>query len=57
MLRCLLWLHDGPEIPPIVKDVDAVDDREARDLAQMRLRLARDYSCPRICRGTTRSQS
>lgn len=33
MLRCLVRLHDGPETPPIVEDVDAVEDREARDLA------------------------
>nr|WP_303694376.1 hypothetical protein [Brevundimonas subvibrioides] len=50
MLRCLVRLHEGPGTPPNVEDVDAVDDCDARDLALMRLRLTRGYTCARICR-------
>ena len=51
MPRYLFRLYDGPETPPIIEDVDAFDDRDARDLAQMRLLMTRDYTHALIYRG------
>ena len=51
MPRYLFRLHDGAEKPAIIEDVDAFDDRDARDLAQMRLLLTRDYTHAMIYRG------
>ena len=51
MPRYVFRLHDGVETPPIIEDVDAFDDRDARDLAQMRLLLTRDYTHALIYRG------
>ncbi|WP_428148911.1 hypothetical protein [Brevundimonas sp.] len=44
-------LHDGVDTPPIIENVDAFDDRDARDLAQMRLLLTREYTHAHIYRG------
>lgn len=51
MPRYVFRLHEGLETPPVIEDVDAFDDRDARDLAQMRLLLTRDYTHALIFRG------
>lgn len=37
-------LHDGPSVTPILETVSAVDDQEARDLAQLRLTLSHAFT-------------
>ncbi|MES2862254.1 MAG: hypothetical protein V4701_12330 [Pseudomonadota bacterium] len=51
MPRYTFRLHDGPETPPLCEEVDARDDLEAADLAQMRLLLTRDYTHALVYRG------
>ncbi len=52
MPRYVFRLHDGRETPPLCEDVDAFDDRDASDLAQMRLLLTRDYTHAQVYRGS-----
>ncbi len=51
MPRYVFRLHDGPQTPPICEEVDARDDSEAADLAEMRLLLTRDYTRALVYRG------
>jgi len=41
-------LHDGPSRPPVDEVVDARDDAEALDLAQIRLSLSRAFTDVRV---------
>jgi len=36
----LFHLHDGPDVPPRTERVEARDDAEARNLAELRLKLS-----------------
>jgi hypothetical protein len=51
MPRYVFRLHDGRDAPPVCEEVDASDDRDAADLAQMRLLLTRDYTHALVYRG------
>jgi len=46
----LFHLHDGPARPPVDEPVEAVDDAEAYDLAQIRLSLSRAFTDVRVRR-------
>ena len=44
----LFHLHDGPSRPPVDEPVEARDDAEAYDLAQIRLSLSRAFTDVRV---------
>ncbi len=37
-------LHDGPEVEPVLETVRALDEQDARHLAELRLMLSRDFT-------------
>jgi hypothetical protein len=50
MPEYLFHLHDGPARPPMDETVEAQDDAEAKDLAQIRLSLSRAFTDVRVRR-------
>lgn len=50
MPRYVFHLHDGPTTEPVEEVVEAVDDAEARALADIRLLLSASYTHVRVSR-------
>lgn len=57
MPPCMFRLHDGLGAPPIEEFVDAIDDADARSLAELRILLTQAYSEVTIWRGAQRVSS
>lgn len=44
MSNYILHLHDGPGVTPVEEVVEAIDDQEAKSLAELRLMLSHSFT-------------